>query len=223
VKSGCVSTPVDSGDSGASIEEATRVRVSVTPVSWASEEPLDFKDWVEQGRRLGIMGRGIGWWLGDWLNYGNALYGERYVRAARITGYDVQTLMNMAYVASHYEVPRRRQKLSWSHHAEVAAVDKEEQERWLDLAERERLSVRCLRVELRVARRSVRAPEGEPASANRNGDEPAADEHGSDTSEVVCPACGERFALMNGELPVAPLPPADEGNGAPAGVLVSAG
>jgi hypothetical protein len=75
--------------------------------------------------------------------------------AARITGYDDQTLMNMVYVATRFEVSRRREKLSWSHHAEVAALDREEQEWWLDRAGAGRLTVRGLRDELSCARQHV--------------------------------------------------------------------
>ena len=116
-------------------------RDKLTPTSWSPHATMSFADWVEQGRRLGEVGRGAGWWIGDWLHYGNAAYGERYARAARVTGYDIQTLMNMVYVASHFDPPRRRQSLSWSHHAEVVALAPAEQDRWLDRAEAERLSI----------------------------------------------------------------------------------
>ena len=53
------------------------------------------------------------------------------MRASRITGYDVQTLMNMVYVATRFESGRRRERLSWSHHAELAALEPPEQEEWL--------------------------------------------------------------------------------------------
>ncbi|MEA2420777.1 MAG: hypothetical protein QOE60_2983, partial [Thermoleophilaceae bacterium] len=117
-----------------------------------------------------------GWWIGDWLHYGNERFGERYVRAARITGYDVQTLMNQAYVASRFEISRRREKLSFSHHAEVAALPAAEQDRWLGRAERASLSVRALRSEVR---RAVRGRRGEPT--------PPPD-------AVVCPSCGHHFS-----------------------------
>src|SRR4051812_36750101 len=75
----------------------------ITNVSWSAPGAMSFEQWVLHGRRLGAIGRGIGWWLGDWLRFGNARYGEKYVQASRITGYDVQTLMNMVYVASRVD------------------------------------------------------------------------------------------------------------------------
>src|SRR5918998_5974009 len=116
----------------------------LTNVSWSAADALSFEQWVRDGRRLGMIGRGVGWWIGDWLRFGNARYGEKYVRASKITGYDVQTLMNMVYVASNIEPARRRESLSWSHHAELAALSPAEQDDWLDRAEECRLSARDL-------------------------------------------------------------------------------
>jgi hypothetical protein len=56
------------------------------------------------------------------------------------------------YVASRFDVPRRRERLSWSHHAELAALDQPEQERWLTLAEQERWSLNDLRTAYRNSR-----------------------------------------------------------------------
>jgi hypothetical protein len=187
VSAGTVSPPTSE-----SVEPRTAVRPAVTATSWDVHGSMPFSEWVAHGRRLGVMGRGVGWWLGDWLRFGNAAYGERYGPAARMTGYDRQSLMNMVYVASRFESSRRREKLSWSHHAEIAAFEPAEQDEWLDRAERERLSVRDLREAIRTARRGVKAEhraEGEV--------EPVATA-AHDQPEVVCPSCGR------------PLAPADE-------------
>ncbi|HEX5145954.1 MAG TPA: hypothetical protein VFV85_02940 [Conexibacter sp.] len=149
---------------------------ALSATGWRPRGDLALADWAEQGRRFGTIGRAAGWWIGDWLQYGNSKFGERYSRASRITGYDVQTLMNMVYVASRVDTSQRRENLSWSHHAEVAALPPEERGRWLDVAESERLSVRCLREEIRRARRAI-----EPPKPDRS--EPG----------IVCPNCGERM------------------------------
>jgi hypothetical protein len=163
------------------------VPVSMTPTAWAASGDLSLLEWSQSGRRLGIIGRATGWWIGDWVSYGNARFGERYVRAARITGYDVQTLMNMVYVASRFDASRRRQNLSWSHHAEVAALDRDDQDYWLERAEAERLSVRCLREEVRRQRRLEEAATPEL--------EGAAEEE--EDEQIVCPHCGAHIRLEN--------------------------
>src|SRR5918997_4530970 len=160
-------------------------RATINDVSWCAAEDMSFSEWLEYGRRLGVMGRSAGWWIGDWLTYGNHAFGERYVRASRITGYDAQTLMNMAYVASRFAVSRRRGKLSWSHHAEIAALEPEEQDYWLERAETDRLSVRCLREGIRRERLRAKAAEEAAERAAHGIDE---GEHPSD--DMVCPECG---------------------------------
>ena len=152
----------------------------VTPVAWQPRQALSLSQWVADGQRLGAIGRGVNWWLGDWLRFGNHKFGERYARASRITGYDVQTLMNMVYVATRFEAPRRRDRLSWSHHAELAALDEASQDEWLTRAEDERLSVRDLRAELR---RVTRANESE-ALAAASPEDPC----------HLCPNCGHQLA-----------------------------
>jgi hypothetical protein len=156
-----------------------RVPISVTPVGWAADADLSFSEWIEQGRRIGVAGRGAGWWIGDWVRYGATRYGGRYARAARVTGYDHKTLANMVYVASRFEISRRRENLSWSHHAELAALDVEEQERWLDRVEADGLSVQRLRQELAA----------EPSSARHRTAAPADDA----SPPAVCPNCGHRL------------------------------
>jgi hypothetical protein len=149
----------------------------------ASEE-IGYSDWVFEGRRIGAMGRGSPWWVGDWLLYGSARWGERYAEAVKITGYDTKSLRNMRYVASRFEMSLRRDGLSWSHHALLAAFDADEQRHWLDRSVVDKLSVDDLRLELRSARRGrYGAPGNDEAAAGKN-EAPAA---------LVCPECGHEF------------------------------
>lgn len=167
-------------------ESAGRSNGSLSLTAWRPAMDLSPSDWTNHGRRLGALGRASGWWIGDWLRYGNERFGERYSRAAKITGYDSQTLMNMVYVASRFDFSRRRENLSWSHHAELAALSEGDQERWLDAVERERMSIRCLRQELRREDRMRVAPRAEASP-------PARREPG-----LVCPRCGAVVQRLSG-------------------------
>lgn len=158
-------------------------RAAITPVAWHAHDEIDLEDWIRQGRRLGSIGRGAAWWIGDWVNFGNAKFGEKYSRAAQITGYDIQSLMNMAYVAARFDVSRRREDLSWSHHADLAALSVECQDQWLEVAAGNRLSVRGLRDELRSWRARQKSGDG-----NGDGDEPPALQ--AAWPAPVCPRCG---------------------------------
>jgi hypothetical protein len=168
----------------------------LTETSWSPRHELTPADWTRQGRCLGSVGRACGWWIGDWIQYGNARYGEKYETAARVTGYDVQSLMNMAYVASRFEISRRREKLSFSHHAELAALAPDAQERWLDRAEFDRLSLRRLREELRREARSIGPSGGTTGHAARslpNGSPHPGRRPRDAGPNVVCPQCGHHF------------------------------
>lgn len=193
------------GSAGA--DEIRREPVAVTTIAWTAVDELRFEEWVRNGRRLGAVGRGVGWWIGDWLRYGNARYGEKYAQAAKITGYDSQTLMNMVYVSGQIAPVLRREGLSWSHHAEVAALEPDEQQRWLTRAEQARLSVQDLRLMLRKARGVER-----PLTAAR---EQAAADHA-----LVCPECGHAFATAE---PEEEQPPAHAGAVRPASVRARRG
>lgn len=168
------------------VSVAPGAKLGLTPTSWTADGTLELGEWLDCGRRFGVLGRGVAWWIGDWLRYGNARYGERYTRAARVTGYDTQSLMNMAYVASRFETDRRKDKLSWSHHAAVAPLDEADQDRWLELAVRERLSVRSLRAELKAARRGMSAATT-PSSSGIRADHATASTRRD--SRIVCPRC----------------------------------
>jgi hypothetical protein len=156
---------------------------AASPVAWAPTREIDLSEWAAVGRRLGAIGRCGQWVLGDWIRYGNVKFGERYTRAARITGYDAQTLMNMVYVASRFEISRRRESLSWSHHETLASLEPDAQDHWLSRAESERLSIADLRTELRSSRRRPKAPSAETET------------RGGETDALVCPSCGHRVSL----------------------------
>jgi hypothetical protein len=95
---------------------------------------LPFEVWTALGRQLAKHETASCWWLGDWLAYGEYKYGRRYKRGVAITGLDYQTLRNYAAVARRFVLSRRRDGLSFQHHAELCALADEEQDRWLDRA-----------------------------------------------------------------------------------------
>lgn len=110
---------------------------------------LTFAEWQATGQTLGRISRACQWWLGDWLNYGERAYGEKYTEAIEVTGYELGTLKNFAWVAAHVETSRRRDVLSYSHHQEVAQFNPPNQDRWLTAAEANGWSAGKLRIEIR--------------------------------------------------------------------------
>ncbi|MCF2437128.1 LmbU family transcriptional regulator [Streptomyces thinghirensis] len=92
-------------------------------------------------------------------------YADRYQTGVQAAGLDYQTLRNYAWVARHFEHWRRRETLSFGHHAEVASLPPAEADTWLDQAEQHGWSRNQLRLRLRESRRGNR-PAG-PARASQ--------------------------------------------------------
>jgi hypothetical protein len=163
-------------------------RLSAT--AWMPDEDMDYRKWILEGRRIGAIGRGSPWWVGDWLHYGTTRWGERYLEAVKITGYDSKSLRNLRYVSSRFALSLRRDNLTWSHHALLAAMEPDEQRHWLDRAVANRFSVEDLRIELRTAQRGGYA-------ARARLDELQLDEHSEPACRpiLVCPQCGYEAAM----------------------------
>lgn len=83
---------------------------------------LTWDEWVAVGRRVDEVDVAIQWIIGDWINYGDKQYGEVYAQAVEFTRYDYHTLANFAYVSRAFEFSRRRENLTFSHHAAVAGL-----------------------------------------------------------------------------------------------------
>jgi hypothetical protein len=116
---------------------------------------LPFEDWHRLGKQLSMHANASVWWLGDWVAFGKEKYGRRYKQAVVITGLDYQTLRNYAVVARRFDMSRRRDKLSFQHHAEVCALSPKEQDRWLDRAEACRWTRNQLRRQLRAEQAGI--------------------------------------------------------------------
>lgn len=136
---------------------------------------MPFEDWQELGRRLGHAHRWSTWALGDWLVFGEEVYGEtaynategttadRYDLAHRVTGLSHGTLANYASVCSRIARSRRRVELFFSTHEPVAALEPDEQTVWLQRA----VDSAWTKDELRVAIRDAKNP---PLESGDGGD-----------------------------------------------------
>ncbi|MCQ4208844.1 MULTISPECIES: LmbU family transcriptional regulator [Streptomyces] len=131
---------------------------------------LPERSWEQIGANLRELVNSSAWWLADWLIYGESTYGwRRYKEAIERTGLDYQTLRNYAWVARRFEHHRRRDSLSFAHHAEVTRLSPPEQDYWLRKAEQQKWS----RNELRRAVRAALAAQNETAEITpAGGDEP---------------------------------------------------
>ena len=107
-----------------SVERPKAIPGTFTQTSLTLKPDLTREEWVEVGNSLRAMERGIQFWVGDWLAYGEAHYGEEAF--AELERRD-KTLANWATVARKVHPSRRMEDVKFSHHAEVASLPPEEQ------------------------------------------------------------------------------------------------
>ncbi len=101
-----------------------------------------FEEWLEVGKFMHQAGKSLHFWLGDWLNLGERKWGEKYKEAIALTGFDYQTLRNDKWVARQVDLSVRKDNLSFTHHLAVAEFESDEQEELLNIAEKQKLTVK---------------------------------------------------------------------------------
>jgi hypothetical protein len=124
--------------------------VRSTPVGLTFEaNDLPFDDWQNIGRALGAMRDWSSWAMGDWISFGEEVYGEMHAQAIEATGRAKSTLLEYLRVARKVAPERRRSALPWTVHQCVASRRPQEQVEWLDRVEAHGWSVEELRGALR--------------------------------------------------------------------------
>lgn len=104
-----------------------------------------FEQWQECGLFIRKANSSVKFWIGDWIRYGKNTYGEKYSQAIDETGLEYGTLRNIVYVTENVDLSRRRDKLSFEHHAEVASFTPEQQEELLEKASAINMTVKDFR------------------------------------------------------------------------------
>lgn len=112
---------------------------SITPIVYLSEHVLATKtslqfipgvtyaEWSDVGFRLRDIEKSIHWWIGDWLRYGEDVWGEDiYSIIMAETGFTLKTLQNDKWVAGRFDISSRDEALSFSHHRMVADIENTE-------------------------------------------------------------------------------------------------
>ena len=127
------------GGAGWGVPSHTAMRVAKSGIVFSGK--LGLQEWEAVGQRLMTLADSASWWIADWLAYGESTFLDRYREAVKKTSLSYQTLRNYTWVARRVELSRRRDSLSFGHHAEVAALGPPEQDYWLRKGERARLVV----------------------------------------------------------------------------------
>ncbi|MEV6256972.1 LmbU family transcriptional regulator [Nocardia sp. NPDC051911] len=127
-------------------------QIRTTRVGLRFPRNVTFESWQQAGVQVSRVVDSFAWCLGDWLVFGRRQYADRYRQAIDAAGLDYQTLRNYAWIANRFELTRRRPKLSFQHHAELASLPEDQQDYWLDRAEEGRWSRNQLRQYVRASR-----------------------------------------------------------------------
>jgi len=118
--------------------------ITQTGISFSRD--LTLEEWKALGIHIRQRVDGFQWAIGDFINAGKDEWGDFYSLASDITNYSYSSLRKFAMVSAGYDLFRRRNSLSYSHHIEALVADNPQQ--WLELAEENGWSVRELREEI---------------------------------------------------------------------------
>ena len=142
----------------------TLPKAQMTKTNLLIPDNTNFGEWKSIGRQLKNIEGAIQFWVGDWINFGEHKFGDRYLLAMSETGYSYQYLVHQKYISSRFVNPAgdintksdnvspvafRHEGLSFSHHQEVASLPPEVANRLLDKAENDGLSRQELRSEVK--------------------------------------------------------------------------
>ena len=100
---------------------------ALTSTALTLDPDTPYGQWEALGVMLGALSHASCWLLGDWIEHGERVYGEKYAQAVEETGLAPQTLMNYASVCRRVPPERRRAALPYSYHAVVAPLEPEVQ------------------------------------------------------------------------------------------------
>jgi hypothetical protein len=143
-------------------------KVTVSRTGLQISGRLSVEEWQELANGIGEAARSIAFIVGDWLVYGQNLFGTdgdpdrrvdhpSYQLALHATGLDLSTLQSYAYVSRKVPYSLRSERLSWEHHRLLAKLPEGDQRDWIDacVAEEDagrRMSTRRLRKSLNLGR-----------------------------------------------------------------------
>jgi len=121
-------------------------KCTLTKTSLILDESISDEDYLKVGKFLTKVKKSLMWWIGDWCAFGDneKFWGTGVIETIR-SHYSDKSIYNATWVCHKIEPSRRREKLDIGHHEVVASLEPEEQDYWLERAEKENLSVMKLR------------------------------------------------------------------------------
>ena len=131
------------------IPPEAKFKIHKSGIAFEPDCPLE--DWRALGEHLSRMNRCVGFLVGDWLNFGERVYGDCKKAAAEL-GFEYQTVADYSYVARNVELSVRTETLEFNHHRVVAKLKPEDQKKWLATAAESKLGYRRLQKSINFGR-----------------------------------------------------------------------
>lgn len=117
------------------ISKIIAAHVTNTPTGLIFDDSLPFEDWMKTYKFYLLVHNKSAWLLGDCLRHGE-VYGERYAQAVDI-GKSTSYLASIVSICGRFsDLTRRREGLSFEHHAAVAYLPPQTADHILDQAEK---------------------------------------------------------------------------------------
>jgi hypothetical protein len=181
-----------------------------TEVSLTLPKGLSYKQTERLLGVIGVIERASPWWGCDALLYAEAAFGEdKFSQIAEALGWAPDVLSTRLWIARQVSAAVRREGLTFSHHAEVAALDPEDQDYWLGRAEAgeslpngecRRWSKKKLRLELRALVPAKAAPKKKATTkkslAGERSEPPTLTSPAAAESQTVADAVNVQAALL---------------------------
>jgi len=97
-----------------------------------SGQPPAFDEWERIGQFIRLTNHACQWWWGDWINYGDLVFGEASAQAVEATGWEPDTVRNYAWVAARVPRQNRDARLRFGMYQLLAKLGPDEQAVWVE-------------------------------------------------------------------------------------------
>jgi N6-adenosine-specific RNA methylase IME4 len=153
--------PHDSGDRENPVSAAGPQYIGIqapgklTRLGWEIPENLSREEWIKAGKLLNKTEAALQFWIGDWWNHGDRKWGGGRALAEE-AGVNYNTVTNYASICRAFDFSRRREDLSFTHHAEAIAAPEEHRQDYLERAAKENWSTRKLGATIRFEKAAAK-------------------------------------------------------------------
>jgi hypothetical protein len=90
--------------------------VTITETGLQFGDSTTYSQWEAVGSTLYRMEKSVMWWIGDWVRFGEAKWGEKYKQAIGEAGYSYQTLRNASWISGEFDLSKRLDNIPWASH-----------------------------------------------------------------------------------------------------------